>query len=51
MWTHMVGETGRGLTVLLVVSPCTGSCTIDFCKDWFFHWVMKANALAGIVES
>jgi hypothetical protein len=45
------GTSIAGRTVLLAVSPCTGSCTIDFCKEQFFHWVMKANALAGSVES
>jgi hypothetical protein len=37
-------------TVLLAVSPCTGSCTVDFWKGGYFHWVTKADLRISIKD-
>ena len=40
----------RGLTVLLGQQPCTGSCTVNFCKERYLHRVMKADLRISIKD-
>jgi hypothetical protein len=37
--------------ILSAFKSCTASCTIDFCKERYFHVVMKADRLVHKVDS